>query len=674
MSATKRAAGDGEDERHEKRRREDRDEREKHDERRRGDERDRRQDDRHDRHHDRDRERDREREKERRHRGDDDRRDDRRDERDRHHDRDRERERERDRERGSKRERDEHDSSGKRGRDQVEHKREEKREDTRRGDKGAPPRLSKEEAAERGRLLMEQIAGGKVATLPTSGTVAADAVATGSAGGLNLAAMQASLNARMQELRNKVGPALTAAGSSSGAPPPAVPALKSAPLIMTSDGRVLDSTGKEVKLSHPTSELKVNARAKEKLPTMDGRKKKGPGGATQEPKPETVNPYLDPTSKAEGERTRRVLQFREEGYYQEMAERKRAKERLEALQAEIAAAAKKTGISSATKLALAVPRQEGDSDTRVPDVEWWDKEVFAPGCFTYDAALTESSIAESLQAITHLIQHPIPFEPPIDGNRTVVLPVRLTEKERKKIRLQRRREEEREMQEKIRLGLMEAPAPKVKIANLMRVLGTEAVQDPTKVEAVVRAQMALRQERHESANESRKLTPAQRQAKRVQKLKQDTKFEIQACLFRVNDLRDKRKCFKVEENAKQQLLTGVGLMHRDLAVVLVEGGARSLKKYKKLMLRRIRWQEEKDDDEASDNASGAEDGGNGDEPKRHNQCVLVWEGTVPERAFDKFEMKLCRSEAAAREVLQERGVPQYWDLAFSQAILENAED
>lgn len=33
----------------------------------------------------------------------------------------------------------------------------------------------------------------------------------------------------------------------------------------------------------------------------------------------------------------------------------------------------------------------------------------------------------------------------------------------------------------------------VKISNLMRVLGNEAVQDPTKVEAHVRAQMAQRQ-------------------------------------------------------------------------------------------------------------------------------------------------------------------------------------
>ena len=33
----------------------------------------------------------------------------------------------------------------------------------------------------------------------------------------------------------------------------------------------------------------------------------------------------------------------------------------------------------------------------------------------------------------------------------------------------------------------------VRISNLMRVLGSEAVQDPTKVEAYVRSQMAERQ-------------------------------------------------------------------------------------------------------------------------------------------------------------------------------------
>jgi U4/U6 small nuclear ribonucleoprotein PRP3 len=55
----------------------------------------------------------------------------------------------------------------------------------------------------------------------------------------------------------------------------------------------------------------------------------------------------------------------------------------------------------------------------------------------------------------------------------------------------------------------------VKISNLMRVLGTEAVQDPTKVEAVVRAQMQLRQRQHDQQNATHQLSDAERKAKRA---------------------------------------------------------------------------------------------------------------------------------------------------------------
>lgn len=46
--------------------------------------------------------------------------------------------------------------------------------------------------------------------------------------------------------------------------------------------------------------------------------------------------------------------------------------------------------------------------------------------------------------------------------------------ELKKLRTQRRVAREKEKQELVRQGLLEPPAPKVKISNLMRVLGAEA--------------------------------------------------------------------------------------------------------------------------------------------------------------------------------------------------------
>lgn len=52
----------------------------------------------------------------------------------------------------------------------------------------------------------------------------------------------------------------------------------------------------------------------------------------------------------------------------------RAKAQLDHLQSNIASAARKTGISSATKLALLGPSREGREED-IPLVEWWDAAI-----------------------------------------------------------------------------------------------------------------------------------------------------------------------------------------------------------------------------------------------------------------------------------------------------------
>ena len=106
--------------------------------------------------------------------------------------------------------------------------------------------------------------------------------------------------------------------------------------------------------------------------------------------------------------------------------------------------------------------------------------------------LNDLELIEKIK-ITRLIEHPVQMKAPTQTDKKLVAPVMLTAKERKKMRRQNRAEALKEEQEKVRLGLALPPEPKVKISNLMRVLGTEAVQDPTKVEEYVRNQMAKRQ-------------------------------------------------------------------------------------------------------------------------------------------------------------------------------------
>ena len=283
----------------------------------------------------------------------------------------------------------------------------------------------------------------------------------------------------------------------------------------------------------------------------------------------------------------------------------------------------------------------------MPSVEWWDALILKDK--SYDE-IGEDGTPPNLKNVTHLVQHPIQIEPPAEPSQPAALPIMLTKKERKKLRTQRRKAEEKEKSEKIRLGLLEAPAPKVKKANFMRVLGMEAVADPTKVEAIVNAQTAIRQRDHNGANNARALTAEQKKEKLANKLKEDTSLLVEVAVFRINSLKDEKQKYKINVNAKQYNLTGCAVMtDSSLNVVVVEGGAKGVKKYKRLMMHRIKWSDE-DADEDSDDEDG----------NPPNKCVLVWEGQIQKRSFEAFEMKVCRKENFARGYFNTFGVPQYW--------------
>ena len=243
-------------------------------------------------------------------------------------------------------------------------------------------------------------------------------------------------------------------------------------LILDKEGRMVDASGKEIKFVKRAPEFKANI-TRDNDGGADG---KGAGEAGEEVVENAV--FDERLPQRDTERTRRSFNFKDQGHYVEMASKKRARQKLEKLSAEIAITSKKTGIAAEAKLAMMAPSKKNTEDLMVPDIEWWDASILKNK--SYDN-IGESGTPPGLKNVSHLIQHPIPVEPPAEPAESAALPIMLTKKERKKLRTQRRKAEEKEKTEKIRLGLLEAPAPKVKKANFMRVLGLEAVADPTKV-------------------------------------------------------------------------------------------------------------------------------------------------------------------------------------------------
>lgn len=273
----------------------------------------------------------------------------------------------------------------------------------------------------------------------------------------------------------------------------------------------------------------------------------------------------------------------------------------------------------------------------------------------------------------------------------------LTKKEQKKMRRQRRQAELEDKRDRQKMGLLPPDPPKVRLANLMKVLTSDAVQDPTKVEAKVRKEVAMRAYKHEKDNQERKLTAEERKEKEYNQMVAKERNGIRGAVFkyvnslinslspftdlyitwenRIKYLTNGRHKFKVRETAKANLLSGICIFHPSFALVMVEGIDKSIKHFKRLMLSRIDWTEQArpmadgdasaSDDEMSrdvNNNNNNDNGKEGEQDLADNKCELIWEGELPERVFKMFRARHVETDSKAKEWLTPR-FEGMWDLA-----------
>jgi U4/U6 small nuclear ribonucleoprotein PRP3 len=77
---------------------------------------------------------------------------------------------------------------------------------------------------------------------------------------------------------------------------------------------------------------------------------------------------------------------------------------------------------------------------------------------------------------------------------------------------------------------------------------------------------------HEETNAARKLSAEQRREKKTKRTTEDTTTGVHAAVYRVRNLDDPAKRFKVETNCKQLHMTGCVILCKDINIVVVEGG------------------------------------------------------------------------------------------------------
>lgn len=430
-------------------------------------------------------------------------------------------------------------------------------------------------------------------------------------------------------------------------------------LRLDAQGREIDEQGNVISMTKPTnlSTLKVNINKQKKEAFQ------------------IIKPDLDSLAKSSVHFDERMginqkklfrpkrpgFQFVEEGKLTRQAELQKIKSQfgeaqakeLKVKQAQLAKAKAEVDMNpNLIEVALGVRAPKQKQKEEIPEIEPWDAKILLSA--TYEDISVEKL---NMDKITIYVEHPEPYDPPAEPAPPPPQPLKLTKKEQKKLRTQRRLAKEKDRQEMIRQGLLEPPKPKVKMSNLMKVLGSEAVQDPTRLEMEVRTAAAEREQAHVDRNIARKLTPSERREKKERKLFDDptTTVETIVCVYKIRDLSHPQTRFKVDVNAQENRLTGAVVITDSISVVVVEGGKKSIKRYNKLMLNRIDWA----------TAVGGDEDAEVEGDKPVNSCVLVWQGSVAKPTFHRFTVHNCRSEAAAKKVFVDAKVPHYWDFAVN---------
>lgn len=395
--------------------------------------------------------------------------------------------------------------------------------------------------------------------------------------------------------------------------------------------------------------------------------------------PPESNPYLQASRAAadesgEGPKARsmrRGFHFHKPGRHIEEAEELRHEAHVAALQRRLEESARQPD------------HEDNLRRPAPPDIEWWDSNLLSTASYDAIPDLSPTSLLTAEESplllqgaasvITAYVQHPIPIPAPSDSIEVRQRGLMLTKSEARKLRRQRRAAAQQDTRDRIKMGLLPPEPARVKLSNLMRVLTSDAVADPTKVEARVRREIAARQDAHERHNAERKLTPQQRREKAERRKEAEEKKGLFCQVYRVKHLVSPAHKFKVRRNAQDHALTGLTVFHPDMALVVVEGSAKALKAYKRLMTVRIDWTEPGEAKPKPDTADAE-----GEEKVgawtllttsteavdwSSNACDLVFEGPIRDRSFAgrPFRAVWATTDADARTALG--SMQGYWDVA-----------
>lgn len=289
-----------------------------------------------------------------------------------------------------------------------------------------------------------------------------------------------------------------------------------------------------------------------------------------------------------------------------------------------------------------------------PPIEWWDRPYLKDSDYSNVGDPQRIITDSDEQPVTIYIHHPVILSPLWEKHEPEARALMLTKSERKRLRRNERQRKLKDHQDRIKLGLEPPAPPKVKLSNLMSVLATEAIKDPTEIEKQVRAQVQERLDKHLAANAAR--IPSKED--KLESIKNRHERQLQAGFFCnvycVNKL-GSQHLFKVDINAKQLGLVGMCITNPLFCLIIVNGSENATRYYHKLLTKRVNWtlnvpQETEETGHATKTVYNWE----------NNRCRTIWTGQVKDIQFKKWSVIDTANDDEALSLLQRFGIENYW--------------
>ncbi|QLL30815.1 hypothetical protein HG536_0A06300 [Torulaspora globosa] len=286
----------------------------------------------------------------------------------------------------------------------------------------------------------------------------------------------------------------------------------------------------------------------------------------------------------------------------------------------------------------------------VPIVEWWDKVYLDEHLnilpkyredFEDRDEDTDEDDEDNHPSIRY-VEHPVPVKV---QDVKLTARVYLTKKEQKKVRRNRRKIEREAKETKIKLGLEPKPEPKVKLANMMSVYENDQnITDPTQWERTVIEQVEQRAKVHFETNRKRHEEAVEKRKARLQDSTTDSQLDNYCKVFRFGSLANPKIRYKLNTNSRQLSLRGACLRVNDdgQGIIIVAGTEKSCRFFEKLVLRRIKW-----DEDFEDRENGTQRTMTG------NYVTRIWQGYLKTDKFSRWFMKVCNDEEELRQTLRQ---------------------